>query len=85
MALVGSIFNAILGYYITEIAGIIHVWSRQSVVNIRDNAITNLDVKMNREINSNFLGLLSLHKTWKWKYFFFSYKILHYVHIGVFR
>lgn len=33
-----------------------------SSLNIGDNAITSLDVKMNREIKSDFLGALSLQK-----------------------
>lgn len=45
-----------------------------SSLNIGDNAITSLDVKMNREIKSDFLGALSLQKKGKRKiYVFFSH------------
>lgn len=55
--------------------------------NIRDNAITSLDVKMNREIKSDFLGALSLQKKREKENIciFFSHKLLHCVNMGVFR
>lgn len=47
-----------------------------SSLNIGDNAITSLDVKMNREIKSDFLSALSLQKKKKGKgkyvYFFLT-------------
>lgn len=44
-----------------------------SSLNIGDNAITSLDVKMNREIKSDFLSALSLQKKkGKGKYVYFS-------------
>lgn len=59
-----------------------------SSLNIGDNAITSLDVKMNREIKSDFLSALSLQKKKREKEnmcIFFSHKLLHCVNMGVFR